>query len=145
MEWNLWELPYFTPAEVACKCRRCLEINPLGISRMSFETMLMFQAARDILGVPLYGNSWCRCKWHNAEVGGVADSAHVFTIGSLSTAGDLTLVSPRLARPMTSVERGALLMALVEAGFRRFGIPANGYFIHADDMPGKPTPALWGY
>jgi len=142
MDWNLWTLPNFTPQEVACTCIRCKAMNPQGISRMSLETMKMFQEARNILEQPIYGTSWGRCTHHNKNEGGKWDSAHIFTATMLAEAGDVTLTKKR---PMTPSESCRLLKALIHSGFERLGVDTDYRFIHADNRPSKPSPALWFY
>ena len=130
-----WYVRNFTTAEVACPC--------CGRSEMSEHTILKFQKARDILGIPIFGTSWCRCEKHNAAVGGVADSAHLIARGKECTAGDVTTVPASEQRPMTSHERYKLHEALRAGGFERFGF--HKWYIHTDDNPDKPQECIWLY
>ncbi len=130
-----WFVRNFTQREVACPC--------CGVSKMAARTMLKFQKARDFLGVPIYGTSWCRCEEYNRKVGGVPNSSHLFGDNRLSCAGDVTLVPPGEHRDMTSSERYNLYDALREANFERLGSATA--FIHADDDQTKAAGLLWLY
>lgn len=130
-----WYCRNFTPEEVRCPC--------CGVSRMNGRTMGKFQKARDHLGRPMYGTSWCRCARHNKIVGGELDSSHAFDFCKLSCAGDVTLVPLSRWRRMNSHELFILKDALREAGFRRLGI--HNFYIHADDDPDKPQDVMWLY
>lgn len=130
-----WSVKNFTPEEVAC--RHC------GLSRMSARTIWKFQAARDYLNRPIYGNSWCRCVEYNALIGGTPDSSHRVGDDLICHAGDVTLSPPSDPRPMNSRELYLLLNALREAGFDRFGIRRDS--IHVDDHPDKPPNVIWLY
>ncbi len=110
---------------------------------MASTTMNMFQNARFDLEQPIYGTSWGRCTHHNRNVGGKLSSAHLFTEMTLAQAGDVTLNKDH--SPMTSTQYGQLLAALMENGFRRFGLDTHFRFIHADNGNMKPTPSIWFY
>ena len=56
--------------EVACKCG-------CGFDSMDIETVELFQALRDYMGIPIKVNSGCRCPEHNKKEGGVENSYHV--------------------------------------------------------------------
>ena len=140
-----WSLPNFTMDEVRCPC--------CGRQNMNFGTICKFQGARDILGLPIYGNSWCRCVMHNREVGGSQDSSHIIGRSRECHAGDVTLVSPREALlrsnrgmpGMTGYEFYMLWDALREAGFDRFGLSVDFLYIHADDDDKKLQKTMWFY
>lgn len=129
----------FTKAEVACP--HCGKVN------MSILAIEKFQRARDYVGKPIYGASFCRCEYWNMHVGGVENSSHLITDTLQCTAGDVTLVrldaNRNPLRPMTSHERYELMIALYEAGFRRIGIHKS--FFHADNDRTKPRKMLWLY
>jgi hypothetical protein len=132
-----WTLDNFTMAEVACKC--------CDVSFMSARFMIKMQLARDYLGLPIYGNSWCRCKDNNRIAGGKLSSSHLIVSesGIMACAGDVTLVNPAERIPMSSYQRYALETALREAGFNRFG--HHNWFIHVDDDPKKAAKVIWLY
>ncbi len=75
-------------------------------------------------------NSGLRSHRHNKKVGGVANSSHLF-----GRAADIHTPNPWYQRRVAR--------AAVKAGFTRMGIGKN--FIHIDDDPTKPQPAVWGY
>lgn len=94
----------------------------------SFLTRL--DNAREFAGVPFVINSGYRCPKHNAEIGGVDDSSHVWGV-----AADIA------AR--TSDQRFHILRGLLLAGFRRIGF-GDG-FLHADTDEDKPQDVIWTY
>lgn len=55
--------------EFVCKCG-------CGFDAIKPELVDMLQVIRDRAGAPVFINSGCRCKTHNAKVGGVANSSH---------------------------------------------------------------------
>lgn len=140
-----WELPSFTMDEVRCRC--------CGRQNMNFGTISKFQKARNSLGLPIYGNSWCRCPVHNKKVGGKWDSSHIIKPDMRCYAGDVTLLSPREALlrndrgawGMTPREFYLLWESLKEAGFTRFGLSVDFLYIHADDDDKKTPEVLWFY
>lgn len=131
-----WSLPNFTMDEVRCRC--------CGRQNMNFGTISKFQKARDILGLPIYMVSYCRCIEHNKEIGGKWDSAHIITPRLRCHAGDVTL-SPNRTLPMGGHEMFILMDALRKAGFVRFGLPVSRKSVHADDDTGKVQNTMWFY
>lgn len=113
----------FTSEEMACKCG-CKQ------ERMDMSFMLKLQEARNMAGVSFSIASGYRCAKHNAEVGGVDDSAH--------TAG-------RAADVFTpdSHARYIVLKALLGVGFKRIGVA--GSFIHCDTDDTKAAEVAWLY
>lgn len=101
------------------------QMEPAFISRLD--------AARAMAGVPFVITSGYRTQAHNREVGGVPDSAHI-----RGRAADISVQDLRPEQVL------AVITALHEAGFRRLGW-SPGAFVHADDDPSKPSPALWDY
>lgn len=140
-----WSLPNFTMDEVRCRC--------CGRQNMNFDTISKFQAARDFLGLPIYGNSWCRCQVHNKAVGGAWNSSHIIEPDMPCYAGDVTLLSSceALLRAedgtpgMTGSEFYVLHDALKQAGFTRFGLSVDFLYIHADDDDKKLQKTMWFY
>ena len=59
----------FNVNEFSCKCG-------CGFNIIDQRVINMAQTIRDALGVPVRVNSGCRCKKHNANVGGVKGSNH---------------------------------------------------------------------
>ena len=77
-----WHWKNFTPREVSCKC--CGEIWDSKFGTIPpiwfFESMDALQALRNAYGKPLVINSGHRCKQHNKDSGGVANSKHLTNI-----------------------------------------------------------------
>lgn len=140
-----WELPNFTMDEVRCPC--------CGRQNMDFGAISKFQKARNILEMPIYGNSWCRCRLHNKKVGGKWNSSHIIEPFVRCCAGDVTLLSPR--ETLLRSKRGTqgmmprefymLWSVLKEAGFTRFGLSVDFLYIHADDDDEKESEVVWFY
>ena len=74
------DIKYFSRKEFACKCGKCggFPVEP------DLKMVKVADAIRERLGVPVGVNSGVRCKNHNAAVGGVSNSQHVY-----GTAADL--------------------------------------------------------
>ena len=77
-DWD--DIKYFSRKEFACKCGKCGGF-PVEPDR---NMVRVADAIRERLGVPVGVNSGVRCKNHNAAVGGVSNSQHVY-----GTAADL--------------------------------------------------------
>jgi len=113
---------YFDDKELACKCCGAVDVNVELINRLD--------ALREFYGKPLHITSGYRCSKHNAEVGGVNDSAHMHGI-----AVDVTAGSP---------EKYELLGVIFQTKlFNRIGIAKN--FIHLDIDTEKPQRVIWTY
>lgn len=121
-------LEYFKPHEFACKCGKCGG----GIDRMDPWLLQLIDRARERAGVPFVITSGYRCPTHNRNVGGVADSAHVYGL-----AVDI--------RTATSQARFAVVKALLSLSARRIGISFKGNFVHVDVDEGKPQDVIWPY
>lgn len=87
------------------------------------------QRARTIAKVGFSINSGYRTESHNKCVGGAAKSSHLN-----GWAADIKCTSGGV--------RWLIINALIQAGFRRFGIGKN--YIHVDCCPDKPA-AIWHY
>lgn len=74
----------FSRKEVACKCG-------CGMDLVSPELMTKLQECRNEYGKPMILNCVCRCPKHNAEVGGVPDSAHIATEKKVGQAADVAV------------------------------------------------------
>lgn len=119
---NSYKPKYFKLDEFKCKC--------CGKVIISDNLLLLLDRARDIAGIPFIITSGYRCKKHNAEIGGVPNSAHVKGL-----ACDI--------KAITSKERYRIVKALLQVGFNRIGIASN--FIHADIDTTKPKNVIWLY
>lgn len=71
----------FSRREFACKCG-------CGFDRIDPRVVNMAQKIRDTIGESVRINSACRCRKHNAAVGGVGESYHMD-----GTAADLSCAS----------------------------------------------------
>lgn len=69
------EIEFFTPPETACKCGKYCDGYP---HEMQPLTMQIIDRARRHFGKPIEIISGLRCPQHNAAVGGVANSQHMF-------------------------------------------------------------------
>jgi len=98
-------------------------------SNMDATFLQMLDDARGIAGIPFRITSGFRTPSHNAYVGGVQGSSHLF-----GYAADIACNN--------SADREVILNSLIRAGFRRIGIAKT--FIHCDNDPDK-NPAIWLY
>jgi len=112
---------WFQPREFACNC--------CGVVKIDKTFLMKLDEARTIAGVPFIITSGYRCPKHNAEVGGVKNSAHMAGLAADIACPD-------------STTRLHILRGLIKAGFRRIGIGEN--FIHADIDKSKPN-RIWHY
>jgi zinc D-Ala-D-Ala carboxypeptidase len=121
---EFWEdIKYFKPEEFECKC---------GCNKQNMEEQFIrrLDIARMNSTIPFTINSGCRCAKHNAKIGGIKTSSHLY-----GWAADI--------KTATSSERYEILAALLDAGFRRIGIGKN--FLHVDDDEDKPADVAWVY
>jgi len=98
---------------------------------MKKHTMDMLLVARGNSTYPFSINSGTRCPNHNKDKGGTKRSSHL---------------SGEAADIFTGANKAkayVILIALSNAGFRRFGIGKN--FIHADDDITKMQGVIWTY
>lgn len=120
----------FKRSEFACKCG-------CGMDNISIPFVDKLQIARDIYGKPYHLTSGCRCKKHNRNVGGVADSDHIATDEKPSQAADIAF--------KTGEELFGIINSLIRAGFTRIGINFDKKFVHVDSNPTKPQPTIFKY
>lgn len=77
-----WEdIKHFKKSEFACKCGKYCNGYPADID---LKMVKYADAIRERIGKPISVNSGLRCKTHNANVGGVSNSQHLY-----GTAADL--------------------------------------------------------
>jgi uncharacterized protein YcbK (DUF882 family) len=113
----------FSRSEFACNCGCGYEsIQPKLVEKL--------QIARDYLDFGMKINSGCRCVSWNKHEGGKRNSAH-----RTGWAADINVTS--------SAKRHALRMALIKAGFNRFGTGKG--FLHVDCDESKPSKVEWVY
>lgn len=103
--------------------------EPGSGQKMNESFLFHLDIAREAYGAPMRITSGYRTEAHNRKVGGVSKSSH------------LTGHAADIAAP-TIHEKAKMLVALFDAGFRRFGIMRTA--IHVDNDPSKP-PAVWHY
>lgn len=68
-------MEYFKPQEFACRC--CRQLPPSVRENIESLVTEVLDPARRAYGGPVLVNSGYRCRKHNAEVGGVANSQHL--------------------------------------------------------------------
>ena len=79
---NFWDgIKYFKRSEFACKCGKYCNGYPAEID---MKMVKIADAIRERIRKPISVNSGLRCKTHNANVGGVSNSQHLY-----GTAADL--------------------------------------------------------
>ena len=114
---------FFKEKEFACKCG-------CGPVLMDKDFVSRLDNARRIAGIPFHINSGFRCMKHNAKVGGVKESSHVFGFAADIGVSD-------------SPSRYKIVNALLTAGFNRIGIGLS--LIHVDSDPSKEANVIWVY
>lgn len=115
-------MKHFQRKEFICPDCGQEDMEPAFLSRLD--------EARGIAGVPFVITSGYRCRKHNAQIGGVEDSAHTWGV-----AADIAATS--------SERRYHIIRGLLEAGITRVGIGPD--FIHADSDEDKPQSVAWLY
>ncbi len=123
IDWSL--VAYFEPSEFGCPCG-------CGINNPSKELVYRLNSARVKAGVPFHLNSACRCEKHNAEVGGLPNSAHLTSETKVGYASDIAYHSSEMLFEIVD--------GLITSGFKRILIYKT--FVHADVDPSKPYPVL---
>ena len=79
---NFWDgIKYFKRSEFACKCGKYCNGYPAEID---MKMVKIADEIRERIRKPISVNSGLRCKTHNANVGGVSNSQHLY-----GTAADL--------------------------------------------------------
>lgn len=73
LSWD--DIKYFKRSEFACKCGKYCNGYP---TEVDLGMVKIADAIRDWIGKPLRVNSGLRCKTHNANVGGVSNSQHLY-------------------------------------------------------------------
>lgn len=112
-EW--WaEIAYFTPREFACKCGHCGGY-PAQMSRTVVQTA---DRVRRHFDAPAIVSSGLRCKAHNANVGGVANSRHL-----CGKAMDFCIAGK---------SAGEVLAYVKEQPQIRYAYAIDGQFVHMD-------------
>ena len=80
----------FNRSEFKCRCGEC------EFDTVDAQLIAVLQGVRDYFGSPVNINSACRCKHHNAAVGGGKKSQHLY-----GRAADITVTGV----PATEVQR----------------------------------------
>lgn len=112
--------PHFDSKEFACKCG-------CGFDKPDPELIEKLEKLRAVCNTPLVINSGCRCKKHNAKVGGKPSSQHL-----LGKAADV-----RLPKGM---DANVLAKYAEDIGFN--GIGKYDTFVHVDVRQKK---SYWDY
>ena len=73
------EIKYFKKPEFACKCGKYCNGYPVDVD---MNMVKIADEIRSRIGKPIRINSGIRCKIHNANVGGVSNSQHLFGNGA---------------------------------------------------------------
>ncbi len=91
-----WEgIKHFKKAEFACKCGKYCNGYPEDID---LKMVKYADAIRERIGKPIPINSGLRCKTHNANVGGVSNSQHLY-----GTAADLGCPAGTTPKKMAAI------------------------------------------
>ena len=122
----MYDTKNFVSAEFKCDRGKCQHCG--GIEFMDQGFIERLQRARSCAQIPFHINSGWRCPEHNAEIGGVDNSAHI-----TGNAVDI--------RARNSRQRFIIVKALLWVGFTRIGV--YGTYIHVDDSAIKKDRILW--
>lgn len=114
-------MKYFEKEDFTCKCG-------CGFNIINPTLTQLLDQAREIAKTAFTVNCGCRCLKHNKEVGGEDNSSHLRGL-----ACDISA--------KTSVQRFAILSALIKVGFNRIGIYKT--FIHCDIDSTLPKNVIW--
>lgn len=114
---------FFTDTEMMCKCG-------CGDSLMDPSFMLRLRAARAFARIPFRVTSGKRCEKHDASLGGAKNH----------TTGKACDIDAK-----NGTDLMVILTALIMVGFKRIGLNLKNFWLHVDEVPGKPTPCVWGY
>lgn len=91
-----WDgIKYFQKSEFKCKCGKYCNGYPAEID---MDMVKICDEIRKRIGKPIVVNSGVRCKQHNANVGGVSNSQHVY-----GTAADLQKPSGVTPKEMAAI------------------------------------------
>lgn len=119
MTWDT--LKHFKKDEFACPC--------CGKNNMDIELVERLERVRSIITMPMTITSGCRCEKHNHDVGGKADSAHLYGL-----AVDFGVPGSTFR---------FIVLGMCMRLFKRVGI--GNTFIHVDKDDSKPWPVCWVY
>lgn len=113
---DFWEgIRYFKREEFRCKCGRYCDGYP---AQMQKDAVLVADRARAHFGKPGHVSSGLRCRQHNLNVGGVANSQHQY-----GEAVDLRI---------EGVGAGTLLAYLEQQPEVRYAYQIDGSHVHFD-------------
>ena len=116
---------YFKDLETECHC---------GCKLNAFDPAIrsILNQAREKFGRPIIINCGCRCKKHNAEVGGAEHSAHLPWLDGLCHAVDIKVLNDGT--------RSRLYKIFWDLGLRRFEV--SDLHLHVDNAAWLPSPVL---
>ena len=119
---NFWDgIKHFKRSEFACKCGKYCNGYPAEID---MKIVKIADAIRERIRKPISVNSGLRCKTHNANVGGVSNSQHLY-----GTAADLGCPIGCTPSQMASIAE--------EIMGNTGGIGLYSWGIHVDTRPVK--------
>ena len=118
------EIKYFKKSEFACKCGKYCNGYPVDID---MNMVKIADKIREKIGKPITINSGLRCKTHNANVGGVSNSQHLY-----GNAADLGCPAGCTPTQMASIAE--------EIMGNTGGIGTYSWGIHIDT---RPTKSRW--
>lgn len=124
--WEVKQWPNFTVKDIACQRGDCPACH--GETFIDGQSLDNLQAMRGILRMPIFVESGHRCEWHNHNIGGAKNSAH------LQLAFDLALGTH---------DRASLYVAAKQAGFKHFGFMKYG--LHIDMRSAGAAQQFWSY
>ena len=110
----------YTELECPC-CKR---------NKTTDKFMKKLQEIRDHYGKPMVVRSGYRCKQHNLEAGGVANSVHLD-----GNAADIEILD--------GANRFNFIQVCIALGIKRIGL--HKQFIHIDIADNRPSPQVWFY
>jgi zinc D-Ala-D-Ala carboxypeptidase len=109
--------------ETACPC--------CGLDNPDPDLMRKLNYTREILNRPVKLTSVCRCEKHNADIGGVKNSAHLTSKEITGKAADIYCKN--------SDEKLDVVSAAIIAGFKRIIVYRTKYsLVHVDIDSTKP-------
>ena len=117
------ESEHFKDSEL--RCPGC------GLNNATPALLGALEAIRALLGVPVHINSACRCKKHNAAVGGARHSQHL-----VGKAADICAYG----KTAEEVCRSAVMLPEI----RGIGMPAGADWLHIDVRASKKL-VRWRY
>lgn len=128
-DWH--EMRHFEPAEFKCRCGTCGSDG----TEMDLGFIFKLDKLRQLAGFPFHITSGYRCPAYNQQVSTTgADGPH--TTGH---AADVLLMGSQVHYLLRNAT-----WAMTGIGLKQHG-PADGRFIHLDDLDQPGRPWIWTY